>query len=660
LKSINPQQRICHLMKMIVRGNRGIRRLLVIAFMLTMIFPTLQVQHVAAISNPTITSIQRDGVEILGTAGNLWLSDPHQIAPTGWYGPVIIGIAYAIASPPYVVYETGPHTYTITMTLGGHVPVIVGANGLIHIWVYDTAGAGTLTLTVDSIERKTMPPPPAPQTLVPFYAAGFMVNFDNPQTYLQGSTASFDSDNFTIGQGTNPGSLVITASGDAWRTTEHFTGTIRLFVPTSAPANFGKTINDVVISMDGAAVVATTSDTTPVAEIGGVWAPGRLWTFTFPFSVHKFESDVNTHLTDPNDVVGPSGDESTNGNSFTASDVSLAVKGLNPADKLLLIGSGQIWNDNGGVGSSLGICKNGALISSDVFAAGATATHRHFATAIATDTPGSGTVVYTLCYKSDPGGKAWLSSGQLVRAKVDNAETSLSQPDESTSNTGWTATGAVLSNLNPGMAEFILIGEAQVWNDKSNVGTSLGILRDGTLLSSDMYTVGTSLGHRHIATTIAVDSGGGTHTYSLGFKTDPTGRAWASGKYLLAFTLAGSNSKSSGTPGGDQSTVSTSFTGSTASTTFSAGSGQYLVLAVSQLWNDVPAIGPSMTITRDGTKIAGDMYTSGASLGHRHLPFAVAIDTPGTGTHTYTLSFKTDPGGKADVSATILLVIALS
>jgi len=325
-----------------------------------------------------------------------------------------------------------------------------------------------------------------------------------------------------------------------------------------------------------------------------------------------------------------------------------------------LIGSAQIWNDNGNVGSSLGVCKNGALISSDMFAVGATATHRHFATALAVDQPAAESVTYSLCYKTDPVGKAWISSGQLVEVQVDSATTSVSQADEYTLSQTWSGTGATLPNLDGESVGFVLIGVAQLWNDQPTVGVSLGILRDGALLSGDMFSMGCTLGHRHIATAIAVDVGGGTHSYTLAFKTDAGGKAWASGKFLLAFNIAGFNPQSSGSPGSDQSTTSTTFTSSQATKMVTTGLGQYLILAVSQLWNDNPAVGPSVTITRDGTRIAGDMYTAGASLGHRHLPFAVTIDTPGAGSHTYALSYKTDPGGKAWVSATYLLIITLS
>ena len=74
------------------------------------------------------------------------------------------------------------------------------------------------------------------------------------------------------------------------------------------------------------------------------------------------------------------------------------------------------------------------------------------------------------------------------------------------------------------------------------------------------------------------------------------------------------------------------------------------LIGTSQLWNDYSTIGSSIAITRDGMRVSGAMFAAGATITHRELGVAVAVDTPGAGTFTYALSAKTDPGGRAGVS----------
>jgi hypothetical protein len=191
------------------------------------------------------------------------------------------------------------------------------------------------------------------------------------------------------------------------------------------------------------------------------------------------------------------------------------------------------------------------------------------------------------------------------------------------------------------------------------VGSSVAILRDGVIVSSDIFTLGATNEHRHIGTVVALDTpSAGPHTYSLAFKTDAGGRAWASSTYLLEFQVNGALSSG---PAGDQSTRTTTFTSSAQQITLSVpnSNSQYLVLGASQIWDDSPSVGASIAITRDGARISGDMFTVGATIGHRHLPFASALDVPGSGMHTYSLAFKTDPTGNAWVSSTYLLIIPL-
>lgn len=80
----------------------------------------------------------------------------------------------------------------------------------------------------------------------------------------------------------------------------------------------------------------------------------------------------------------------------------------------------------------------------------------------------------------------------------------------------------------------------------------------------------------------------------------------------------------------------------------------YLLMASSQLWDSSGSIGASMSICRDGSRIAGDLFNLGPTPANRHLATAYTLDYPNIGSHTYSLCFKTDPGGTGFVSGTFL------
>jgi hypothetical protein len=356
--------------------------------------------------------------------------------------------------------------------------------------------------------------------------------------------------------------------------------------------------------------------------------------------------------------AGPTGDQATLYTTFVPSDVTDNVF-TDGSASFLLLASAQMWNGRHDVGTSLAICRNGTRISGDLFSLGATITHRHFATALALDTPPAGLTVYTVCFKTDPEGTAWVSSASIVHIRVGHASSSGPTGDQSTTSATFTPTAQSITVTADGAEQFVLIGSAQLWNDASNVGSSVAILRDDVRVSSDIFTLGATIGHRHIGTVVALDTPSeGLHTYSLAFKTDAGGRAWASSTYLLETQVTGALSSG---PAGDQSTKSTTFTSSAQQITLSVpnSNSQYLVLGASQIWDDSRGVGASIAVTRDGARISGDMFTLGATIGHRHLPFASALDTPGSGMHSYSLAFKTDPTGNAWVSSTYLLMVPL-
>ena len=321
---------------------------------------------------------------------------------------------------------------------------------------------------------------------------------------------------------------------------------------------------------------------------------------------------------------GPSGDQSATSTTFTPTVESLSVT-LGSGDKLLLIGASQLWNDNPAVGSSICISRNGTRISGDMFAVGASPIHRHLATAIAVDSPAAGTYTYTLDFKTNPTGKAWASGTYLLAVKISDSWSDGPTGDQSTTSTSFTSTAENVSVTVGSGEKLLLIGTSQLWNDNPAIGSSICISRDGAIISGDMFAVGASANHRHLATAVAADSTIGSHTYTLDFKTDPGGKAWASGTYLLAVKI--SQSYSSG-PTGDQSTTSNTFTPTAEDLNLGIGSGdKLLVIGTSQLWNNNPPVGSSICVSKDGTRISGDMFAVGASLSHRHLATAIAVWT---------------------------------
>jgi len=339
---------------------------------------------------------------------------------------------------------------------------------------------------------------------------------------------------------------------------------------------------------------------------------------------------------------GPSGDQSTGSTTFTSSLESIAVAADGSTTYLILAAS-QLWDSSVSVGASIAICRDGERVSGDIFSLGAVATHRHFAMAIALDTPAAGLHNYKLCFKTDPGGIAFVSSTYLVSVPVTNAMWSGPHGDQSTTSTSFTDSAeSVVANVNEG-DKLLVIGSSQLWNSKGNVGSSICISRDGARISGDMFTLGATFSHRHAATAIAIDSPtAGPHTYSLQFKTDLGGQAWVSGTYLIVVPISGGTFSG---PFGDQSTTSSDFVASYATIPVTTdGTKTYLFLASCQIWNNLATTGSSMAICRDGTRISGDQFSLGAVTTHRHLASAISIDKPNAGTYNYALCSKTDAG----------------
>ena len=81
-------------------------------------------------------------------------------------------------------------------------------------------------------------------------------------------------------------------------------------------------------------------------------------------------------------------------------------------------------------------------------------------------------------------------------------------------------------------------------------------------------------------------------------------------------------------PSGDQSTASTTFTPTAEDLNLGYTSGdKFLMIGTSQCWNSDPSIGSSICVSKDGTRMSGDMFAVGAMLTHRHLATAIAVWT---------------------------------
>ena len=146
------------------------------------------------------------------------------------------------------------------------------------------------------------------------------------------------------------------------------------------------------------------------------------------------------------------------------------------------------------------------------------------------------------------------------------------------------------------------------------------------------------------------------HLWPLG---SPGGRAGISQPYILGFKVSDVYSDSAT---GDFSYSTTGWSASDASFQVTLAQDESIFLiGTAQVWNDYPSIGSSIAITRDGvTRVSGDMFAAGATITSRELAAAIAVDTPGAGTYTYSLSTKTDPGGKAWVSQPYILGFKIS
>ncbi len=228
----------------------------------------------AVITVPIVTAITRDGFDTW--PDTVRLTDPNQNSPplydasTGILGPQVIDIPGGGYSS-----QTSQHDYVIVIQwTSNYDPEVVAGFADIISW---SVSGTQLTINAKSVARVS-----GDQT---FYVLGFIVFFSSYTvtsmlSEIDGTMACFQAESFDVSEGELPGVLVITVTGYTGQTSGFF----KLFMPASVPAQFGKTLNDVVITVDGAAISITSADTSSIVTKYGVLISGRLWTMTLSFS----------------------------------------------------------------------------------------------------------------------------------------------------------------------------------------------------------------------------------------------------------------------------------------------------------------------------------------------------------------------------------------
>jgi len=148
-----------------------------------------------------------------------------------------------------------------------------------------------------------------------------------------------------------------------------------------------------------------------------------------------------------------------------------------------------------------------------------------------------------------------------------------------------------------------------------------------TTTSSSTYSTSTvsttTSSTSHTTSSLAVTQAGVSQGYVLGFKvSDVYSSSYLGEDYV--------------------STTGWSPTDASFQVTLNAGESFFLI-GSAQVWNDYASVGSSIAVCRDGNvRVSGDMYAAGATIASRELASVIAVDTPGTGTYTYSLSTKTD------------------
>ena len=295
----------------------------IIAILLISCMTSIYIPHVQANTYPFVSKITRyettnaeliddngDGIPETNTAGNP--SGEYVFCPagydyfgsggrtqfdpvTGMLGPVKIDLPNAGGSPtpPPTHYLTMKYKYEIEVKCGSYTPKLVGGFAdHLESWTYSSS---TNILTI--VGWSNLKPNIAALGGTNVYVLAFMVMFGDNFDLMRGMLVTFNADDFDMQPGSTAGGLEVRVSNDPITCSPpRSSGQVKIFIPKSLTDHFGRSLDDVVITVDGAGVTATTIDvdaaSSPVT-IDGAGFAGRWFVFTVTFSDRTIETDPN-------------------------------------------------------------------------------------------------------------------------------------------------------------------------------------------------------------------------------------------------------------------------------------------------------------------------------------------------------------------------------
>jgi len=283
--------------------KRGFVGIVLVLLAMTLLLPVNKsvAQLTVYPSVVTVISVEDGRTWALGT---VTLTDPNGVpydaatmyhAGDGTLGPLVIDLPQPDPpNPP--TGQTEQHTYVITIVWeGDFTPHVVGGCADIESWVVGELGSGVLTITAKSVMRHIVVEGVGEWDR---WIVAFMVFFSSGKagyevtsglSMADGMMVCFEAEDFNMMEGAEPGELVAIVKGYYGQVS----GFVKIFMPESVPAQFGRTLDDVVITVDGSTVAEpTVTDNPHIVFKEGDWLPGRLWEFPVTFSEKEIKSDL--------------------------------------------------------------------------------------------------------------------------------------------------------------------------------------------------------------------------------------------------------------------------------------------------------------------------------------------------------------------------------
>lgn len=229
-----------------------------------------------------------DTVKLTDTDG-IPVSDPYYgyNPSSGHLGPLVVDMPGPGAGGPSGYDQQHDYEITIQWT-GTYNPVFVGGRADTRGGEYFWSVSGT-TLTIKAKSVLTLVEGTWSRYVLAFIAFFSSADVTSALSENDGGMVCFHAQDFSISEGERPGILVISVTGYEGQTS----GFVKLFMPVTVPAQFGKTLDDVIITVDGARVTAAATDTSSLVRKNGVSVTGRLWEFTVTFSTRTIKSNPN-------------------------------------------------------------------------------------------------------------------------------------------------------------------------------------------------------------------------------------------------------------------------------------------------------------------------------------------------------------------------------